>query len=341
MLAVTGASGFLGRHTVAAALRRGVQVAALVRPATATERLPWRSHRLLEIRHAELENPEQLTAALTGAERVIHAAAPLTGSYRAQYAATVEGTERLLASIRALRIAKLVAVSSFSVYDYRALAPGSVLTEDSPLEQEPEERDTYARLKLLQEERVRAFAAESTTATDIMRPGVIYGPGRLWSARLGIKAGSRLWLIVGGDALLPLTYVENCADALVSAALSEAGDRILNVVDDDRLTQADYGRQIRSVMSPSPQMIALDRSAISAIARAISSSQKTLLKRRLQLPGILIPARLDARFKALEYSNQRLKARLNWQPRYGFVEALQRSQDGESAIFRDLMANEG
>ena len=53
----------------------------------------------------------------------------------------------------------------------------------------------------------------------ILRPGVIYGRDNLWTARLGIGGqGKRLWLRTGAWARLPLTYVENCADAIVTAA---------------------------------------------------------------------------------------------------------------------------
>ena len=38
---VTGANGFLGRHVVAALLARGVEVRAMVRPATSLDALGW------------------------------------------------------------------------------------------------------------------------------------------------------------------------------------------------------------------------------------------------------------------------------------------------------------
>ena len=35
-----------------------------------------------------------------------------------------------------------------------------------------------------------------------------------------------------------------------------------------------------------------------------------------------MPARFDARFKPLRYSNERIKTVLGWQPRYSLAEAL-------------------
>jgi len=49
---VTGANGFLGRHVVAALLARGVDVRAMVRPATSLDALGWPSS--VEVFRADL-----------------------------------------------------------------------------------------------------------------------------------------------------------------------------------------------------------------------------------------------------------------------------------------------
>ena len=207
---VTGASGFLGRYTVAELLRRGHQVRALSRG-----KLPWQ-HPALTLAEADL-NQSNLAEALSGIDAVIHLAAAKTGDFQAQMASTVTATERLIQALQTAAVTRLVAISSFSVYDYQALAPNALLDETSPIESNPSERDVYAQVKLMQESRVRQFGQGVT----LLRPGIIYGKDALWNASLGAKTGS-LWLQIDSGATLPLTYVENCASAIASAIEREA-----------------------------------------------------------------------------------------------------------------------
>jgi 2-alkyl-3-oxoalkanoate reductase len=51
---ITGASGFIGRYVVAAALRKGYDVRAVVR--SPQQWLPWPSHPQLEIAHFDLRD---------------------------------------------------------------------------------------------------------------------------------------------------------------------------------------------------------------------------------------------------------------------------------------------
>ena len=51
---VTGANGFLGRHVVGALLARGIDVRAMVRPATRLEAVGWPSS--VEVFRADLRS---------------------------------------------------------------------------------------------------------------------------------------------------------------------------------------------------------------------------------------------------------------------------------------------
>src|SRR3984893_6851371 len=113
---VTGANGFLGRHVVAALLARGVEVRAMVRPATRLEALGWPSS--VEIFRADLRSSRELSTAFDGVDVLIHLAAVVSGGEDAQFAGTVVGTERLLDAMASTTCRRLVLCSSFSVYDY-------------------------------------------------------------------------------------------------------------------------------------------------------------------------------------------------------------------------------
>ena len=61
------------------------------------------------------------------------------------------------------------------------------------------------------------------------------------------------------------------------------------------------------------------------LARMASMTNSLFLGNKAKVPGIFIPARLHARCKPLRYTNARAKAVLGWTPRYGLIEALDRS----------------
>lgn len=219
---------------------------------------------------------------------------------------------------------RLIAISSFSVYDYGAIAEGACLDETTPLESHPDLRDAYARTKLIQEEAFRQFGELPQAAVTILRPGMIYGPGALWNACQGTSAGPT-WLLIGPSAQMPLTYVENCAEAIVAALKSETSvGEIVNIVDDELPTRHAYTDVLIRNGDWKPKVVPLPWKKFCQVAQALWSGQQALLGGRGKLPGLLIPARLDARLKPLTYSNFKAKQVLGWQPRYGWQEALER-----------------
>jgi nucleoside-diphosphate-sugar epimerase len=107
---VTGGSGYLGRHLVAALVAQGRDVRVLARPASDVTGLEG-----VEIVRGDLTSREDLTAAMTGVERVFNVAAetrddqPLA-SYRA---VNVDAVESLLELAPALGVKRVVHTSSY------------------------------------------------------------------------------------------------------------------------------------------------------------------------------------------------------------------------------------
>jgi nucleoside-diphosphate-sugar epimerase len=315
-LAVTGAAGFLGRAVVDAALARGHQVVAVVRSEPAQG-----DHRDVEWVRCDLRQPSGLATALAGVDAVLHLAATKDGDFHTQFAGTVIGTENLLEAVRQAGVPRVVAISSFSVYDFAHLPRGALLDEDRPLERAPQRRDDYARTKLAQEDLVRRFEQEGAAEVVVLRPGLVFGPGEVWHSLLGSPLGP-VFLRVGGRAVLPLTYVANCAEAVVLAAeVPGAAGTTLNVVDDDLPTQAQYARAAAAVV-PAPRMVTVPWPVMRSVARLVDTGASRLLGPDAKLPGIVVPHRLDARFKPLRYSNQRARSVLGWAPRVHWRQAL-------------------
>ena len=324
---MTGATGFLGRYVVAAALERGHQVRALVRPASGAVPESWRDRSDVELVSADLRRADGLVQSVAGVDAVLHLAAAKTGDLYEQFSGTVIATENLLSAMAAAQVRSLVLISSFSVYEYLKRRSWSVLDEASPLATKPFERDEYCQTKLVQERIALDHAHDHSCRCIVLRPGVIFGRDNLWTARLGAQAGQRRWIRMGTFAPLPLTYVENCAEAVVLAAEYQGSEQtlILNVIDDRTPSQRAYMRRLRRVVSPRPRIIPLPWTVVRGLARAAWLFNRIFLGGTAKVPSLLVPCRLHARCKPLRYTNRKIVETLGWKPRYAWPEGLTRS----------------
>jgi len=319
---VTGATGFLGQRVVLEALRAGYEVRAVVRP-MAEIPVPREN---LEIVRLDLRQRDGLAEALRGCDAVIHLAAARSGDFFDRFAGTVSATENLLAAMKEAGLSHIVLVSSLAVYDYLHIPQGATLNEDSPIDQRMIDRDDEAHTKMLQERLVRQWAQEHRWAWTILRPGVIFGPGRVMCERLGIAMGEHWWFRLGSWAPIPLTFVDNCAEAIVLAvAHSEALGETINVIDDDPPSQLRYGAMLRDRMRPPPRIVPVSWLILQSGAFLVWEANGHLLGGRAILPELLIPARLHARCKPLRYDNSLAKRLLGWTPRYSLHQALDQS----------------
>lgn len=325
-LLITGASGFIGRCVVADALRRGHEVRAMIRPASAIESLEWMDDANVEIVKADLRSRHGLAEAVTGVDTVIHVAAAVSGDFYGQFAGTVMATENLLLAMEEAQVQRIVLVSSFAVYDYIGKWSHSTLDENSPVEPKPEIRHPYCQTKLMQENLVRDFCNERGWHWSALRPGAVYGRNHLWTTRLGIN-GARWWIRLGAHAAVPLTYVENCAEAIVLAAeKEESNGQVFNIVDDDPPSQRRYMKELKARASkPRPKIFPVSWTIMRLLARCAWLTNLVLFRGRAKVPAILVPESLHASAKPLRYPNDHLKSTLGWRCRFTRQEALDRS----------------
>ena len=321
-LLVTGASGFLGKYVIAEAVRHGHDVRAVVRGGSLFQDL----QRPVELAQVDLRSSRGLTQAVSGIDAVIHLAAAKSGDLYTQLAGTVVATENLLAAMSEAAVRQIVHISSFAVYDPMRLPSFSLLDEDAALDDPLGDRDEYAITKILQEKLVVDYARKNSWRWTVLRPGMLYGPGNLFNARVGLRMGTGWWLRTGAWARIPLNYVENCAEAILLAVENPQADgQIFNVVDDELPTQRRYARLIARRTVPRPRIFPVSWTIMRLIARSAWLMNRAILGGRAKIPGIFVPSRLHARCKPLRYSNAKIKSVLGWTPRYGLIEALDRS----------------
>ena len=256
-IVVTGAGGFLGGALVERLLAHGVrEVGVVTRPGGKRTRLDEAASRYpnsrLRFIEANVIAPADARKAVEGADVVYHLAAAMKGAPADMYLNGVVGTKTLLEAIAAgKRKTRVVLVSSFGVYGVADQGRGALVNEDTPLESHPERRDVYSQVKLRQEQLARELAPKLGLDLVVLRPGVIYGPGgSAFSSRVGLNLFG-VFLSLGGSNLLPLSYVDNCAEAIVVAGQAPgAAGQAYNVNDDDLPTCADYLREYKKQVAP-------------------------------------------------------------------------------------------
>jgi nucleoside-diphosphate-sugar epimerase len=324
---VTGANGFIGVKVVERLIERGfTNIACFVRPSSRLERLQQvLAHCPAESRpqlvFGDLISREDCARATAGATVVYHLAAGFDKSFAGAFMNSALSTRNLIESFLSNgKPRRFVNVSSFAVYSNLTLKRGALLDETAPLEDAPQERyDAYGFGKLKQEELVREYGRTHQLPYVVLRPGTVYGPGKPdLTGRIGIDTFG-FFIHIGGSNLLPLTFVDNCADAIVLAGLVPGVDaEVFNVVDDELLTSAQFLKAYRrrvgrffSLRLPYPLASALCR-----LWEAYS------VRSQGQLPPVFNRRRCAAEWKGNRYSNDLLRSRLGWAPKVGIKDAM-------------------
>jgi nucleoside-diphosphate-sugar epimerase len=296
-----------------------------VRPGSDTSRLDRLVEKVGErfaLRRGNLISKEAAAASIEGAHVVHHLAASLKGSPADMALNTVVTTRNLLdAMLEREEPPKLVLVSSFSVYGTANLPRGATVNEHTPLETEPVRRDPYSQVKLRQEQLCWERREEQPYPLVVLRPGVIYGPtGGALSGRIGLQLPG-LYLHLGDSNILPLTYVDNCAEAIAIAGEREdAVGKVFNVHDDDLPTARAYLRRYTREVRP------LRKLTVPYPLTMLGSKIVEWYHRysKGQLPAIFTPYKTAVAWGGNHFDNSRLKS-LGWKPIVSTEEGIERT----------------
>jgi nucleoside-diphosphate-sugar epimerase len=324
---VTGSNGFIGAKVVEILLEYGFRnLRCFVRPSSRLARLEdaisrFNTQANVELVKGDLLSPEDCTKAAERVSIIYHLAAGFDKSFAGAFMNSALATRNLMdAFLNKGKPKRFVNVSSFAVYSNLSLERGAVLDETCPLEDVPEERwDAYGFGKLKQEELVKEYGERCHLPYVIVRPGAVFGPGKTQlNGRVGIDTFG-FFMDLGGHNQLPLTFVDNCAEAIVLAGLTPGIDgEIFNIVDDELPTSRQFLRAykkkagVRSISLPYPITYLL----CYLWERYASWS-------RNQLPPAFNRRRCRAEWKGNRYSNRKLRERLGWKPRVGMDDAIE------------------
>ena len=239
-VALTGASGIVGRFVAARLLAEGVDVRALARPASDTRGLEG-----CQWARGDMADESALATLLRGADALVHCAfSHAPGRYRGG-----EGADRrafwrsnLMAGIALLEQARLagagrvVLLSSRAVFGADTPAAYSVDDDSRPVP------DTfYGALKLALEAHASAFSATDGLCCAALRPTGVYGivhplerskwfdlalalrrndplpPARLATEVHGRDVAAAVWLLLNAPSEQVSGRAFNCADLAVDS----------------------------------------------------------------------------------------------------------------------------
>ena len=327
---ITGANGFIGSKVVETLLKSGfTNLRCFVRPSSNLNVLnnilgSYNNESNIEFIKGNLLSRNDCKKATRDASVIYHLAAGRgVKSYPDAYMNSVVTTRNLLdATLQNKSLKRFLSASSFAVYSNMNLKPKALLDETCAIEHKPELRgEAYCYAKVRQDELILEYAKKYDIPYVLVRPGAVYGPGnKALTARVGIGTFG-IFLHLGGLNIIPLTYVDNCAEAIVLAGIKKGVDNeVFNIVDDDLPTSRRllkmYKKNVRNFKSIYlPHRISYFLCYLWENYSNWSNGQLPLKYNR---------NKWSSNWKGNIYSNKKLKAMLDWTPSIAFKEASKR-----------------
>lgn len=297
LIAITGATGFIGRHLLRELPKRGYRCRVLLRRPIEMQ---------LDCASAvigDLSRPQNLSAALEGIDAVVHSAgAPpgVSGIPEADHRLLdVEGTRQLARAAQRARAKRFIFLSSIR-------AQCGPMTDDIITEKmTPAPTDTYGKSKLEAEQGL----AELELDWVALRPVLVYGPGMKGNfATLVNLARSPYPLPFGAlKARRSLLSLDNLAEAVASVLSTQVAlRRPLIVADPDALTVSDMVSAMREGLGRRPGIITVPAPILKLALKAAGRGE---WYDRLAGPLVVDPAALRG---------------IGWTPKFSTREGLRR-----------------
>jgi nucleoside-diphosphate-sugar epimerase len=304
-VAVTGASGFIGRHLLSALEQRGHVVRPLVRRAD-----PGLEGAVVI---GDLTVPGPLEPCLAQADCVVHCAgmAHVELNSEADVARAVQinvaATRALARAAAAAGVKQFIFLSSAKVMGERSgPRPWTEVDAIAPA-------DAYARSKAAAEAALTEVAAASGLAVTILRPPLVYGPGVRANFLRLLALADTPWPLPLASAAAPrsMIYVGNLADAVIACiGKDEAAGQTFFATDGEDLSVAQLLGTLRAHMGRPERLLPCPTVLLKLAASAFGRG-----------------AALQKLVEPFSCSSERLQARLGWRPPVASAQGLRITVD--------------
>lgn len=310
-VAVTGATGGVGRALVPLLVEQGHTVRAAVRtPEQATLARALGAEPI----QADMTSPDTLSALVDGVDVVHHLAAWMGSPAGMAEAVNVGGTRDLALAAAAAGVRRLVLASSMAVYG--PVESGNVTEE----RQFVSVGDPYGDSKARGEVAARDALESTGTELVVLRPTLIYGPASGSWTLMPVAAMRKGIPVMLGDGThrVDVVYVDDVARAFAAAGEARgAAGRAFNVTGSDVSTGEFFGAYARMLGVPLrrvPAGLARTGAAIAGRATAL-------------IPGVgrFAPETLVTLLSTATFDGSAAEEVLGYAPRVGFDDGMSRT----------------
>lgn len=313
VVAVTGGTGFIGRHLVASLAKDGVQVRALTRRPEVVPRLwptgdvePW---------EGDLTRPETLRGFVRRARVVYHLAGEVR-DVNAFNRVNVTGTENLLEVCRDEPPKRFVHLSSTGVI---GASGAGVVDESTPCQP----MNAYEKSKYASERMVFVASKKFQIPVTVIRPTIVFGEDpNQDSDSLGswLNAIQKGWFRFFGtsDSVANYIYVGDVVRACLLVAESERATAEVYVVSDSCPLRDFVGAAAEFLGVRMPGTLPISLGYAAAVASEMAG-------RLAHFPPPLTVSRFKALTNRVVYSSDRFRKELGFSPAFGWREGLRRT----------------
>lgn len=327
LILVTGSNGFVGSKVVETLIGHGFKrLRCLYRSSknlSILQNIAASHSEEVELLNGNLLSRDDCQRAVEGVSLIYHLAAGTGKSYPACILNSVVTTRNLLdAAIKEKTLKRFVNISSIAVYSNENIHSGGLMDESCEVDEHILERhEPYTYAKRKQDQLVLDYAINANLPHVIVRPSVVFGPGKTKiTGRVGIDTFG-VFLHLGLNNTIPLTYVDNCSEAIVLAGLINGIDgHVFNIVDDDLPTSKKFLKLYKKNVS---KFITIP---VPYLAWYLFNLLWEKYSKRSggQLPPTFNRRYCSSFWKGNTYTNIKAKKLLGWEPRIPMNEALER-----------------
>lgn len=305
---VTGATGFIGSRLAERLAGDGARVMGVGRN---LERVEWLREKGVELVSLDLLDSDGLQDVVRDQDIVFHAAAVLSPDVELAEAVNVGATEELVRRAGQAGVRRVVHISTVGVYD---MAGDDVVEESAPLALN--HPSTYPRTKARAEKRAADAAREVGIELAVVRPSMIYGPGRgLWTTVMlqNVCEGKPVFLGDGSANFNPV-YLDDAVDALIRCATSPSAAGEAFNISAEVTTWREFMGYYGELCGEEPKGLPL------WIARLMAAANR--------IPGVSAPidsGTIEMSTSKKIFPTEKARELLGWEPRVELAEGMERT----------------
>lgn len=312
---VTGANGCLGSHLVDRLQSAGCETQVFVRPQADLTDLNTQD---VGIFRGDLNDRAALAPALQNVDTVFHCAARMHdwGEWELYKRANVDGTQSLLEACVAAGVRKFVHISSTGISGLHEQRGAVEKVPYAP-------KGYYEESKVAQEKLVLDYVRQGRIEGVIVRPCWILGPRARRHLPILIEHVLTKWVFVLGNGRNVLSFVDprDAADGVLLASQKGGSTgEIFNITNDRHSdTQADLTGMLAKELDAKVHYVRLPYWAAWCLGWLM---EKLALLIRTGDAPILTPIRVEFVGLHRDFSCEKAKSMLGYQPRYRLEQSL-------------------